>query len=94
MSKRITITVPADPDQDDCLSAAAEDYIDSIEINIYRSAGSWYAARWIDGEYDGCDELDVAGDVTEDEARHEALTMPLLVAGPRLIRRVADGGAL
>jgi hypothetical protein len=61
-----------------------------IQINIYRSGGEWYGARWIDGEYDGCDELDVPGDASEDEARLCAETMPLLVAGPREIRRVDD----
>jgi hypothetical protein len=62
----------------------------AIQINIYRAAGTWYGARWIDGEYDGCDALDVAGDASEDEARRAAETMPLAVSGRRDVRRV-DG---
>lgn len=61
-----------------------------IEINIYRSAGAWYGARWIGGEYDGCDALDVADDAAEAEARVAAETMPLASGGARSVRRVAD----
>src|SRR5882757_5643332 len=28
-----------------------------IKINMYKDSGTWFGARWIDGEYDGCDEL-------------------------------------
>lgn len=58
-----------------------------VEINVYRSGGTWYAARTIGGEYDGCDALDAT---TEAEALCEARTMPLTVSGERVVRRVSD----
>lgn len=61
-----------------------------ILINIYRSDGRWYGARWIDGEYDGCDELVVPGDATSDAAESAALAMPLAAEGPRRAVRVRD----
>lgn len=61
-----------------------------IEIKIYRSAGEWFGARTIDGEYDGCDALDCGGDASESDARAEAESMPLAVDGERVVRRVAD----
>lgn len=61
-----------------------------ITINIYRTAGAWYGARWIDGEYDGCDELPVEGDASEAEARAAALTTPLTASGDRAVTRVRD----
>ncbi len=61
-----------------------------IQINVYRSGGEWYAARWIGGEYDGCDELDVSDDASDDEAMAEARTMALAVEGERTVSRVED----
>lgn len=61
-----------------------------IKINIYRSAGAWYAAVMIDGEHDSCDELDVDAGASEADAHHEAMRMPLTVAGTRTVRRVED----
>ncbi len=43
-----------------------------IKINIYRDNGSWFGARWIGGEYDGCDALDVGAEADEGEARSVA----------------------
>lgn len=62
----------------------------TIKINVYRVGSMWFGARWIDGEYDGCDPLDVAGDATEAEAIAEAHAMRLGVEGPREVVRVAD----
>ncbi|HET9045068.1 MAG TPA: hypothetical protein VFN70_18060 [Burkholderiales bacterium] len=59
----------------------------TIKINVYRSGGEWFGARWIGGEYDGCDALDAS---TEEEALEEARTMPLATQGEREINRVAD----
>lgn len=61
----------------------------AIQINIYRSGGVWFGARWIDGEYDGCDELDYEG-ATEAEAMAWARIMPLKAAGERTVTRVED----
>lgn len=61
-----------------------------IKINIYRSSGQWYGARWIGGEYDGCDEMDIDGGASEIEAAAAARTMPLTVDGEREISRVED----
>ena len=45
----------------------------TARVNIYRdSIGTWCYAAWIDGEYDSSDTLGI-GDVSEDEARDEAL---------------------
>lgn len=27
----------------------------TIRINVYRAGGEGFGARWIDGEYDGCE---------------------------------------
>ena len=64
--------------------------VQTIIINIYRSGGAWFGARWIGGEYDGCDELDVAGDASADDARDAAMAMPLTAQGEREVQRVAD----
>lgn len=61
-----------------------------IEINIYRDGSVWHGARWVDGEWDGCDPLPVDDSATESEARDAALTMPLVAAGQRVVARVAD----
>ena len=65
-----------------------------IVINIYREDGRWFGARWINGEFDGCDELDEVEDgAPEAVALEAAREMPLLVLGERQINRVADRGA-
>ena len=61
-----------------------------IQINIYRSAGTWFGARWIDGEYDGCDEPPVGDDADDAAATESALSMPLAVSGQRQVTRVDD----
>jgi hypothetical protein len=61
-----------------------------IRINIYRAGEAWYGARWVNGEWDGCDELDVPAGATEQEAREEALRMPLRTKGERTVTRVED----
>lgn len=48
-----------------------------IKINVYQSKGEWFGARWIDGEYDGCDGLVLAEGATAAEAVAYAATMPL-----------------
>lgn len=62
----------------------------SIQINIYRSAGVWYGALWINGEYDSCDELPCDDDASEAAAIECAEQMPLTVDGARIVTRVAD----
>jgi len=73
------------PDSEDRIASA-----DAIKINIYRASGTWYGARWIGGEYDGCDELPVGDAATETQARTAAERMHLAVSGPRTIVRVED----
>jgi hypothetical protein len=58
----------------------------TIEIYVYRTGGEWFGARWIDGEYDGCDELPCDGEVSWDDALACAETMPLVVDGERVVR--------
>ena len=65
----------------------------TILINVFRDGGVWFGARWIDGQYDGCDRLNVGNDASDDEAIEAVRTMPLLVEGPRVVRRVDDYGA-
>ncbi len=62
----------------------------NIKINVYRDGGEWFGARWVDGEYDGCDELPCAADASEQEAIAVASLMPLNHAGPREVNRVQD----
>lgn len=62
----------------------------TIKINVYRDGGEWFGARWIDGEYDGCDSLDIAEGATEAEAIEAARNMPLNVKGERTVSRVDD----
>lgn len=64
----------------------------SWQINVYRDGGTWYGARWWDGEYDGCDELGIPDSSSEADAFHVARTM-VLVRGaglPRKVLRVED----
>jgi shikimate kinase len=63
----------------------------SIKINVYTVRGRWYAARWIDGEYDGCDALDVSKGASEQEAKIAAYAMPLIGTGPRIVTRGLGG---
>lgn len=62
-----------------------------IKINVYQINGYWFGARWIDGEYDGCDELDVPAGATAADAIAHAAIMPLLRPDdePREIGHVA-----
>lgn len=62
----------------------------NITINVYRSGGEWFGARWFDREYDGCDPLDCDSDADDDEAIECAREMRLSVDGPREVNRVAD----
>lgn len=62
----------------------------SIKINVFRDGSEWFGARWIDGEYDGCDSLEIADDASEAQAIEAAKTMPLSVSGERTINRVED----
>lgn len=63
-----------------------------IQINIYRTRDGWYGARWIDGEYDGCDALDCDPGSSAAEAIAFAQEMPLRVTGTRSVNRVSDVG--
>lgn len=58
----------------------------STTINIYQDAGEWYGARWIAGEYDGCDVIDAE---TEEEARATVLRE---FPGAEIVRVDDDGG--
>jgi hypothetical protein len=62
----------------------------TIKINVYRDGSTWFGSRWIDDEYDGCDDLDVVDGATEAEAIAAAEAMPLLVGGERIVRRADD----
>ena len=62
----------------------------TIKINVYRDGGEWFGARWIDGEYDGCDSLDIDDNSSESEAIEAAETMSLSVSGDRTVRKVDD----
>ena len=61
----------------------------TIQINVYRM-GDWYAARWIGGEYDGTDALEIEPTASVAEAIAAARTMPLNVPGLRVVAKVAD----
>ena len=63
---------------------------ETVKINVYRDGGEWYAARWIGGEYDGCDTLEIDATASEAEALDAAHAMALRVGGPRDVRRVPD----
>lgn len=64
--------------------------IHQIKINVFRDGTEWFCARWIDGEYDGCDSLEISDDASEVEAIEAAHTMRLTVSGERVISRVDD----
>lgn len=63
-----------------------------IKINVYKSEGKWFGARWIDCEYDGCDALELADDASDAEAIAHAQLMTLSVQGMRTVLRVSDTG--
>jgi len=48
-----------------------------IKINVYKSGGEWFGARWIDADYDGCYELAVESSASVAEALAHAMLMPL-----------------
>lgn len=63
----------------------------SIQINVFRDGSEWFGARWINGEYDGCDSLEISDDASTHEAIERAQTMPLLTAkGERIVAKVND----
>ena len=62
----------------------------SIKINVYRDGQTWVGARWIDGEYDGCDELEISDNASEIEAIEAAKSMPLNAKGERIVAKVED----
>jgi hypothetical protein len=59
-----------------------------IRINVYRHGSTWFAARWIDGDYDGCDELDIDDDASPFAAVAAAEAMALNVDGERAVALV------
>ena len=63
-----------------------------IQVNVYRSRGSWFGALFLDGEFDSCNELPCDGDISEADAISVAETMPLTISGDRSVARVADVG--
>ena len=61
-----------------------------IKINVYRAGDVWFGARWINGEYDGCDELGIPDESRDVQAIERAHSMPLAVEGARFVSRVDD----
>jgi hypothetical protein len=61
-----------------------------VKINVYRDGTEWFAARWIDGEYDGSDSLEISDDASDAEAIEAAEALMPQVSGQRLIARVED----
>jgi hypothetical protein len=57
------------------------------KIKVYTVRGFWYVSRWIDGEYDGCDALDVPKGASEQAAKIAAYAMPLIGADFRIVSR-------
>ena len=37
----------------------------TVRVNVYKSGGEWFEARWIDGKYDGSDAIDIDCDASE-----------------------------
>lgn len=62
----------------------------TIKINVFRDGSVWFGARWIDGEYDGCDSLEISDDASERDAIEAAANMPLRIDGDRTVSRVDD----
>ena len=62
----------------------------SIKINVFRDGSEWFGARWIDGEYDGCDPLEIDDSASESDAIQAARDMPLTVSGERIVTKVDD----
>lgn len=62
----------------------------TIKINVYRAGRTWYGARWIRGQYDGCDPLDIDDDAPVEEAVRAAMKMPLNTEGERIVAVVDD----
>lgn len=61
-----------------------------IKINVFRDGTEWFCARWIDGEYDGCDSLEISNDASDAEAIEAAQNLLLTVPGERNVTRVDD----
>lgn len=62
----------------------------TIKINVFRDGTEWFCARWIDGEYDGCDSLEISNDASDAEAIEAAQNLLLTVPGERNVTRVDD----
>lgn len=62
----------------------------TIKINVFRDGTEWFGARWIDGEYDGCDSLEISNDASDAEAIEAAQNLQLTVPGERNVTRVDD----
>jgi len=62
----------------------------TIKINVYRDGAEWFAARWINDEYDGCDSLGIDNSAPDDRAIEAATNMLLNVQGERTVTRVDD----
>ena len=62
----------------------------TIKINVYRDGRTWYGARWVGDEYDGCDPLDIDDDAPVAEAIRAAMEMPLIIEGERIVAVVED----
>lgn len=62
----------------------------TIKINVYRAGRTWYGARWVGEEYDGCDPLDIDDDAPVEEAVRAAMEMPLIIEGERIVAVVED----
>lgn len=62
----------------------------TIKINVYRDGGTWYGARWVGEEYDGCDPLDIDDDAPAEVAIRAAMDMPLIIEGDRIVAVVDD----
>jgi hypothetical protein len=56
-----------------------------ITVKVFKDGSKWFGARWVDGEYDGCDPLDV----DEGAPEVEALAAAQAEWGPK-VSRVQD----
>lgn len=56
-----------------------------IEMNVYKRADAWFAAVFVDGAFDFCDELEAT---TSTEAIKEAENMVLSHDLPRTVKKI------
>jgi len=61
----------------------------TTQINMYRSAGEWCYAAWIDGEYDSSDVIGCPDSASREEAEAEVLAIAAWPS-PVTVSRVAD----